>query len=331
MDSLSSTLGETLGEAAAVPARATSPVERAVSWVRKNRLPSGGVAVHHASNVATQEVTGYLIPSLMQAGDEALAIELAQWEASVQQRDGSFTAPDGVPYTFDTAQVIRGFLSVLDRVPRLERNVRAACSYVMTHIAADGKVTSPALDMWKLPDGGTLTEYCNLYVLSPLIEAGQRLGEPAYVDAAQRALEYFKRKPDLVEFKKESGTFSCMFGHMMEALVDLGEISLASQGLAQAERIQRPDGCIPAFPGATWTCSAGMAQLAVAWLKLGRREPALRTLNYLERLQHRSGAFFGSYGKGANYFTGQEISWGVKFFIDAELLAAREGGTAAAS
>ena len=35
-----------------------------------------------------------------------------------------------------------------------------------------------------------------------------------------------------------------------------------------------------------------------------------------------SGGFFGSYGKGAIYFTKQEISWAVKFFIDAELLAA---------
>ena len=34
-----------------------------------------------------------------------------------------------------------------------------------------------------------------------------------------------------------------------------------------------------------------------------------------------SGGFFGSYGKGANYFTKEEISWAVKFFIDAEHLA----------
>ena len=51
-------------------------------------------------------------------------------------------------------------------------------------------------------------------------------------------------------------------------------------------------------------------------------QPARKTLTYLERLQHRNGGFFGSYGKGAIYFTQEEISWGVKFFIDAELLAA---------
>ena len=100
------------------------------------------------------------------------------------------------------------------------------------------------------------------------------------------------------------------------------KLTSLQKGLAQAERIQLVDGSIPAYPGATWTCSTGTAQLAIAWLKLGRREPAQRALHYLERLQHRSGGFFGSYGEGAIYFTREEISWAVKFFIDAELLAA---------
>jgi hypothetical protein len=316
----SSALGGIRGEKAA-PGAAVSPVERAVGWVRNNRLLRGGIAVHHKSRTASQEVTGYLIPSLLNTGNEDLAVELALWEASVQKGDGSFAAPDGTPYTFDTAQVARGFLAVLDRVPRLETNLRRACDYVVRHIGADGRVSSSELEMWKLPDGGVLTDYCNLYVLPPLIEAGRKLGEPKYIEAARRSLEYFKGKPDLVDFKSESGTFSHMFGYMMEALIDLGEISLAQKGLAQAERIQRVDGCIPAFPGAMWMCSTGMAQLAIAWLKLGDSEPAQRTISYLERLQHRSGGFFGSYGKGAIYFTREEISWGVKFFIDAELLA----------
>jgi malonyl-CoA O-methyltransferase len=322
MQPLSSLLSGTQGEKGAESFGAMSPLERAVCWVRQNRLASGGIAVHHKSELATPEVTGYLIPSLLNAGDEALAEQLALWEASVQKSDGSFDAPDGVPYTFDTAQVIRGFLSVLDRIPRLEEHVRRACDYVERHIDADGRVTTGALENWKLADGNILSEYCNLYVLPPLVEAGRRLGEPRYVEAAQRGLDHFKRKPDLVEFKRQSGTLSHMFGYMMEALVDLGEVDLAQKGLAQAERIQLVDGSIPAYPGATWTCSTGTAQLAIAWLKLGRREPALRALHHLERLQHRSGGFFGSYGEGAIYFMREEISWAVKFFIDAELLAA---------
>jgi malonyl-CoA O-methyltransferase len=244
----------------------------------------------------------------------------------VQKPDGSLAAPDGVPYTFDTAQVIRGFLAVLDDAPELEPNLRRACDYVAGQIAPDGRVNSPALEMWKLADGRVLTDYCNLYVLSPLNQAGHRLGEPSYIQAARRGLDYFKQKPDLVEFKADSSTFSHMFGYMMEALVDLDELELAEKGLKQAQSIQRPDGSIPAYPGATWTCSTGMAQLAIAWLKLGKIAPARKTLTYLEGLQHPSGGFFGSYGKGAIYFPQEEISWGVKFFIDAELLGAHADG-----
>jgi len=112
-----------------------------------------------------------------------------------------------------------------------------------------------------------------------------------------------------------------MFGYMMEALVDLGETDLCRRGLAQVEAIQNRDGSIQAYPGAEWICSTGMAQLAIAWLKMGRPQPALRALTYLEQIQHPTGGFFGSYGPGAIYFVKEEISWGVKFFLDAEMLA----------
>jgi malonyl-CoA O-methyltransferase len=306
----------------------SSSLAKAIAWVKQHRLPGGGVTVHHKTREVTQEVTGYLIPSLLNAGEEALAVDLACWEASVQKPDGSLAAPDGIPYTFDTAQVARGFLAVLDRVPKLEWNLRCACDYVERQIAPNGRVTSPALEMWRLPDGKVLTDYCNLYVLPPLLEAGHTLGEPKYVAAAQRGLEYFRSKRDLVTFKSESSTLTHMFGYMMEALVDLDERSLAEQGLKQVERVQRPDGHIPAYPGASWTCSTGTAQLAIAWFKLGQAEPARRALSHLERLQHESGGFFGSYGQGAIYFPQEEISWAVKYFIDAKLLDARRGETA---
>ena len=318
MSSVSSSKPESLLQGASAAA-----VARAVQWVKNNQVPGGGIAVHHLTRNATQEVTGYLIPTLVNAGEDALAVKLARWEASVQKPDGSLAAPDGVPYTFDTAQVARGFLGVLDLAPELEGNLRRACDYVASQIGADGRVGTASLDMWKLPDGSVLTDYCNLFVLPPLVEAGRRLGKPEWVNAAARAVEYYRKKQDLVTFKPESGTLSHMFGYMMEALADLGEFDLAKKGLAQAEAIQQADGTIPAYPGATWTCSTGTAQLVLAWLKVGRPEPALRALRSLEQLQHASGGFFGSYGKNAIYFPKEEISWAVKFFIDAELLAGR--------
>lgn len=295
-------------------------LEKAIKWVKGHRIPGGGVPPHHKHNIATQEVTGYLIPTLYNLGEKELAKDLAIWEASVQRPDGAFAAVDGVPYTFDTAQVIRGFMAVVDEIPELEDNLRRACNYVESRITREGSVTTPSYAMWQCSDGSRFSEYTDLYVLPPLLEAGKKLSETRYVDAAMRGLNYFKRKPDLVEFKPEIGTLSHIFGYMMEALVDLGEIELAKKGLQQAAAIQKESGAIPAFPGVDWVCSTGMAQLALAWYKLGDMEAADKAVGYLEGIQNPSGGFYGSYGTGAKYFPQEEISWAVKFFLDCLLL-----------
>jgi malonyl-CoA O-methyltransferase len=296
------------------------PAEKAIEWVKTHRIPGAGIPPHHKANVAGQEGTGYLIPTLYNWGEKELARDLARWEASVQRPDGSFTGPDGVPYTFDTAQVIRGFLAVLDDMPELEDNLKRACDYVESHIAPNGEVLTPSYDTWKFSDGSMLSEYGNLYVLPPLLDAGQKLAEPRYTKAAQRGMNYFRQKADLVEFKSELSTISHYFGYMMEALVDLAEIDLARKGLSEVTAIQKKSGAIPAYPGVNWVCSTGMAQLAIAWYKLGEKEPADKAMTYLEKLQNPDGGFYGSYGKGARYFPTGEISWAVKFFLDAYLL-----------
>jgi len=302
------------------PTAQEHPLQGAIRWIRANRLPGQGIVPYPGSPVATQEVTGYTIPSLYRVGEKPLAREFARWEASVQRQDGALAAIDDVAYTFDTSQAARGFLAVLDDMPEMEDNLRRACDYVASQIDAEGVVHTPSYDAWLFEDGTMLSEYGNLYVLPPLVEAGDRLGERRWVEAARRAMDRYRRLPDLVTFKPEMSTLSHYFGYMMEALVDLGELDLAREGLRQAESIQRHDGAIPAYPGVDWVCSTGLAQLSIAWYKLGIPGPADRAMNYLEGLQNPSGGFFGSYGAGARYFPEQEISWAAKFFIDAYCL-----------
>jgi malonyl-CoA O-methyltransferase len=299
------------------PDRRTS-LQKSIDWVKDHRVANSGIVVHHKTKTVTPEVTGYLITSLYNAGEKELAFDLAQWEASIQKKDGSFAAPGSdVSYTFDTAQVIRGYLSVLDEMPELENNLRRACDYVDSYIDSKGEVLTVSYDMWKLADGSKLSDYGNLYVLPPMLEAGKKLGEKKYISAAQRGMNYFRKNADLVEFKPSLAMLSHYFGYMMEALVDLGETELAQKGLKQAQVIQMPDGSIPAYPGATWVCSTGMAQLALAWYKMGIKTPADKAMAYLEKIQNSSGGFYGGYGKNVEYFHNQEISWAVKFFIDA--------------
>jgi len=215
---------------------------------------------------------------------------------------------------------MRGFLSVIKDMPELKTNLRKAADYVYSNIDDEGYVYTPSYSAWKLNDGSYFSRYCDLYVLWPLIHAGKILGENKYIYAAERALACFKRTPDLIRFKPELGTISHIFGYMMEALVELGEFDLAEKGLIQAAAIQKEDGSIPAFPGAGWICSPGIAQIAIAWHKLGERQRAAKAFSYLEKIQNPSGGWYASFGKDADYLPGKEVSWANKFFIDLYLL-----------
>jgi hypothetical protein len=43
-------------------------------------------------------------------------------------------------------------------------------------------------------------------------------------------------------------------------------------------------------------------------------------MTYLKRIQNDGGGFFGSRGPGADYMPNAEISWAVKYFLDAHRL-----------
>ena len=297
-----------------------TPVEKALRWLLAYRVTPKGVVPSYSyqrRNMATQEETGYILGVLYLYGEKELALKMAKWEASVQKADGAFAAMDDVPYTFDTAQVIRGFLAVLDELPEVESNLRRACDYIDSQIGKNGVIHTPSYDTWQVKGGSMLHEYGNLYILPPMLQAGRKLNEPKYIRAAQRAMDNYRKKPDLTAFRPELSMLSHYFGYMMEALVDLGETELAKKGLREAENIQHADGAIPAFPGVNWVCSTGLAQLALAWYKLGIKAPADKALDYMARIQNDSGGFLGGYGPGAQYFPYQEISWAAKFFLEA--------------
>ncbi len=283
--------------------------ERAMDWFKQNMVPGQGIIVHTKQPVAYPEVTGYFIPTLYNWGETELARSCTRWLLSIQLPEGAFPAPDGVPYTFDTGQIMRGLVAALDDMDDVEQPLRRACDWILTQVEPSGRLTTPSTELWT----GIASDLIHTYVLPPLTEAGKRLGVKAYTDAADFVLAYYKKQEDLVPFNR----LSHFHAYAMEALCELGELELAARGMADVERCQRSDGAIPAYPDVTWVCSTGMAQYAIVWYTLGRKEAADRAIRYLEKIQNKSGGFFGSYGKGAQYIAGGEISWAVKYFLDA--------------
>jgi malonyl-CoA O-methyltransferase len=282
---------------------------KAVEWFKNSRVKGEGIPISDEQHISYPEVTGYTIPTLYQWGEKEMARDLTYWLVHRQNEDGSFSAPDGTPYTFDTGQVVRGIAAALDDLCEVEKPLRRACDWIISQVRIDGRLDTPSTRMW----GNIADDRIHLSVLPPLIEAGAKLSEPKYIDAAYRVLEYYKEKKDLAEFN----TLSHFYAYIIEALCDLGETDLAKCGMGQVVKLQRKDGSVPAYQNVSWVCSAGLAQFAVIWYKLGMRASADNALEYLSNIQNRTGGFYGSYAKGANYFPREEISWAVKFFLDA--------------
>lgn len=297
------------------PLRFDDPLSDALCWLRKNTRPGQGIAVSSATDAPTYpEVTGYLIPTLLRWGEIDCATAYARWLLSVQRTDGAWDDPSGsAPYTFDTGQILKGLLAIQKHLPEVNRAIRRGCDWMLRQVQPDGRVTTPDTSQWGLPGGGQVPEAIHLYALQPLREAGQLWGEARYGEAVERALSYYLARPEVARFD----TLSHFHAYIVEALIDLGHPGPAVEAMSHVERLQRRDGSIPAYPGVRWTCSTGVAQYAVIWYKLGHDPPAQRAFSFLRNVQHPSGGFFGSYGRGANYFPDREISWAVKYYLDA--------------
>jgi malonyl-CoA O-methyltransferase len=90
--------------------------------------------------------------------------------------------------------------------------------------------------------------------------------------------------------------------------------------MASVANFQQNNGSIPAYYDVHWVCSTGIAQLAKVWYLLNDLQRADKAMQFLAQLQNGSGGFYGSYGVNPNYFPIEEISWAVKYTIEAEQL-----------
>lgn len=288
----------------------SSPPFRAVRWIKSHELVTSGIRVHSRHAEAYPEVTGYLVPTLLRYGERELAMRLVRWLLCIQRADGSYASHDGKPYVFDTGQVLRGLLAAAEFVPEALKSAERAADYLCGQMLDNGR------EGFGSRYSGEIPESVHLYVLSPLIEAGEILARSSYREAARHCLDYYCRQPEALQI----GTLTHFLGYELEALIDLECIDRAIPVLETLRDLQLEDGALRAKKGAAWICSPGLAQLAICWYKVGMWEPADKALSWLEAHQQPSGGFLGSNGKGASYFPKSELPWAGKFYLDAHCL-----------
>lgn len=276
--------------------------KNAIEWIKKNSL--GGVYVSSKQKYPYPEVTGYLIPRLMEAGEHDLAYQYAIFLSKKQNKNGSFCGPDQKEYFFDTAQALKGFLAAQSRWPEFKISAKKAADYLIYSQEKNGRFPS----IYK-----NVPEKVNVYGLPTLNKAGAILVNKKYKIAALKALNYYKNLPEILVFD----CLSHFYAYVIDGFIDIGEIKFVKKAVNDLFNLQKNDGAFPAFKNSQWSCSVGTAQFAIIGYKLGLNSRSELALKWLINNQNKSGGFYGSYGFGANYFPHEEISWANKFFLDA--------------
>ena len=284
------------------------------NWLKTNSVKGKGVKVTaQRSDEVYPEVTGYFIPSLLSWGERELAVQFADWLVSIQNSDGSWNDPSGkCAYTFDTGQILKGLLAFSEYCSEYDQSIKRGCEWILQQIQSSGRVTTPDTNSWRLPNNKIVPEAIHLYALQPLKDAGERWGIEDYTSAVDRALAYYLADESLTEFS----TLSHFHAYIIEALVDLGYSEWAKSAMDNVAKYQKKNGSVSAYYDVKWVCSTGLFQYAIIWYKLGELSRANRAFDYACSLQNSSGGFYGGYGKKANYFPNEEISWAVKYFLD---------------
>lgn len=307
-----------------------TPADDAIQWIKNNSIHVDitnvkAIAVSNKNKIAYPEVTGYLIPTLLNFREEDLAKDYLNYLTAYQTKDGFFMAPrrsegEKIGIVFDTAQALRGLNAFYPKYKGLEDAIRKACDWLIESANNTTKRWPvPEGSTWNMGDRGIIPEHVHLYCLPPIWEAGKKFGRSEYILFAMESVKSYAADMYVKEIGWDNKNMLLhFFGYIIEALIDLGRDSDAHIMLGDLTKELGQDIYIPAYSDVTWICTPGLAQMAICYAKLDMMGIANDILDHLvKNYQKNSGGFDGSYGIDADYFPNEEISWAVKFFLDA--------------
>lgn len=297
--------------------------DKALGWVRAHSVKDGGICVSNKNAASYPEVTGYFIPTLLQWGEKDLAVQYARWLISIQRPDGAFSGPGiAAPFAFDTGQAIRGLAAIASILPEAAPALEKGCQWILRTASSEGRLALPEdMGAWSLGARGHVNEAIHLYVLPGLTAASEVLNTSRYAAFARRSLDYYIAHCNLTNFLAPNMLLH-FYCYIQEALFDLGADDICRSGMKHLAEYQADSGFVPAYAGERWVCTPGLIQAGLVWCKLQEEERAHGALRFAQLLQSPSGGFLGGIGEGATYFPKEELSWPIKFWLDALTLQA---------
>ena len=359
-----------------LPKRMTRPamdarrgVQAAAEWLARaqDATGCGGVSASYDAAKRTwtgayPETTGYIIPTFFRYAEfsgqseyRERAIRMAAWESEIQLpaggvRAGTMDAAQIVPTIFNTGQVLFGWLSAWQQThdPRFRDSLVRAADWLAAAQDPDGA--------WRRFASPFATHTLNTYntrVAFGLAKTGHALGEPRYIDAAMRNVQWAltQMRPngwlENNDLEDNSRPLTHTIAYATRGMLEVGLITANTALVGAAARIaravaeaQRRDGALPGRldsrwrPASRWTCVTGNAQMAIIWQRLAREtgdsalqaaaENANRFNLSIQDLKAADGGVRGgapgSHPRSGGYMRHRYPNWAAKFFMDALML-----------
>lgn len=306
---------------------------KAINWIHNNTVENnGGIIVSSKKRVIYPEVTGYYIPSLLNAGEINLATTFAKKMCDMQKTDGSwYDSDDKNPFIFDTGQILKGLMAIRNIIPEVDEHIEKGIDWILSNLNDEGHLLQPNTDVWGM-DASHCNDLIHIYAVSPILEAAKVYGRPDYKDKVDLILDFYidRYYERIVNYT----LFSHFYAYVIEGLIDCGRIEIAKVAMKNFEKYRKKNGAVCAYNDVDWVCSTATFQFAIIWYKLGEKEKADLSYSYMCSLQNSTGGWYGSYIQPKTkeiwlrmlskfkmtrylYAYNEEISWANKFYLDA--------------
>lgn len=257
------------------------------------------------------EIAGYCIPTLIDAGEEEIALRISRWLRKKQFSSGAIPMGyfgSSIPFVFDTGQVLLGWIAAQELAPdpRTEESIKKAVEWM----EEDWRV-----NQWFNANIQAFSPSINLRALWPL----KILGSPIVDEVLNHYLEKIESNgfPSTCDEQRPDEPLTHFLIYVARGSWELDERSIARKimnGIAKTQTLSFPARLNKDFePVTDEVCVPAIAQASILWRKMGEEINANRANIFLGKLD----APWASIPIGGEYLPNFQVSWSAKFIADA--------------
>jgi malonyl-CoA O-methyltransferase len=126
-------------------------------------------------------------------GEKELAKRLVNWLICIQRANGSYTNFQGIPYIFDTGQVLRGLIAARHLIPDSLEAAERAAEFLYKSMIKGGEGGFGKQYSKDVP------ETVHLYALPPLLNVAELINKNEYAAAVEKCLDFYCQHSDILK------------------------------------------------------------------------------------------------------------------------------------